>query len=63
MDKFIKIKKDLEIASSLFESQNMFIKISFLVWHFKSGNWKEKAKSRSYRNFVEEIETIFQNSF
>ena len=44
MDKIKKSKKRLELVASLFELQNMFTKIPFLVWGFKSGNWKEKEK-------------------
>ena len=34
----------------LFESQNMFTKIHFLVRPFDSGNWKEKGKKKKTSN-------------
>ena len=46
MDKIIKNKNDMKIVTCLFELQNMFTKIHFLVWPFESGSWKEKEKKK-----------------
>ena len=63
----MKTKKGLELVTCLFELQNMFTKIHFLVRHFESGNWKEKEKKqnteylKNKKCFLEKIKTIFHN--
>ena len=39
-------KKGLELVTCLFDAQNMFTKIQFLVRPFESGNWKEKERTK-----------------
>ena len=66
MDKIMKNKKDLGLVTCIFELQNMFTKIHFLVWPIESGNWKEKEKKQNTeyldnkKCLLEEI-TIFLN--
>ena len=40
-------KKSLELVTNLFEFQNMFTKIPFLVWPIESGNCGKKRKKNS----------------
>ena len=47
MDKIMKNEKGLKLATCLFELQNMFTKINFMVRPFESGNWKEKEKNKT----------------
>ena len=61
-------KKHGTSYQSLFELQNMFSKIPFLVWPFESGNCGKKRKNRqniqylkNEKNFLEEIKNIFHN--
>ena len=68
MDKIMKKKKHGTSYQSLFELQNMFSKIPFLVWPFESGNCGKKRKNRqniqylkNEKNFLEEIKNIFHN--
>ena len=57
--------KTLNMSSSIFEFQNMFTNIHFLVWSFESGNWKEKEKKqntgylKNKKSFLVEIKNIF----
>ena len=37
-------RKSLEVVTSLFELQNMFSKIAFLVWPFEAGNCGKATK-------------------
>ena len=66
MDKIMKNKKGLELVTCIFELQNMFTKINFLVWPIECGNWKEKKKKqnteylKNEKCLMEEI-TIFLN--
>ena len=68
MDKIMK-NKSLKLVASLFELQNMFTKINFFVWPFKSGNWKEKEKKQNIGYLknencsLEEIKIIFHISW
>ena len=73
MDKIMKNKKGLELVAFLFELQNMFTKIHFLVWPFESGKLnletgkkREKTQQsikhlKNKKSFLEEIKTIFHN--
>ena len=57
----MKNNKGLELVTSLFELQNMFTKIPFLVWPFDSGDWTKQQNIeylKNERNF-EEIKIIF----
>ena len=57
----MKNNKGLELITSLFELQNMFTKIPFLVWPFDSGDWTKQQNIeylKNERNF-EEIKIIF----
>ena len=47
MDKIMKNKKGLGLATCILELQNMFKKIYFLHWPIESGNWKEKEKKQN----------------
>ena len=47
MNKIMKNKKGLKLVTCIFELQNMFTKIHFLVWPNESGNWKEKGKKQN----------------
>ena len=61
MDKIIKNNKGLELITRLFELQNMFTKIHFLVCPFDSGDWTKQQNIeylKNERNF-EEIKIIF----
>ena len=67
MDKIMKNKKGLGLVTCIFELQNMFTKINFLVWPIESGNWKEKEKKKQNIEYLknekcllEEI-TVFLN--
>ena len=46
MDEIMKNRKSLKLVTCLFELQNMFKKINFLVQPFESGKWKEKEKQQ-----------------
>ena len=46
MDKIMKNKESLELVTSLFQLQDMFTKITFLICLLESGNWKEKKRKR-----------------
>ena len=61
MDKIIKNNKGLELITRLFELQNMFTKIHFLVCPFDSGDWTKQQNIeylKNERNF-EERKIIF----
>ena len=49
MDKIMKNKQVLELLTCLFQLQNMFNKINFLVRPFESENWEGKEKDTEYR--------------
>ena len=67
IDKIMKKERGIELATSFSEFPNMFIKIHFLVWHFESGNWKEKEKKQNIeylknkKGFLEEIYNLIHN--
>ena len=42
----MKNKESLELVTSLFQLQDMFTKITFLICLLESGNWKEKKRKR-----------------
>ena len=60
-------QKSLELDTCLFELQNMFTKIHFLVRPFVSGNWKEKEKEQNIeylkneKCLLQEIKKSFHN--
>ena len=64
MDKVMK-EKGLKLVNCLFELQNMFTKINYLVLPFEYKNWKEKEKKQNIeylkneKCLLEEIKTVF----
>ena len=59
MDKIMKNKKSLELVTSLFEFQNMFIKIPFLFWPFTSETVERKETKRENTQYLKNKKHIF----